>query len=290
MSVHAHLEISVGAPGSVRRCRETVPLAVDLAKARLVARPSEGTEDTDLVLEVRPSKARFAEVALLVQHLEVLFHLHDLRLFCFDMVGEVAVAHNLRGDCPIPDPLDLLTNNLEVGGGSTEELEEPTGKREDGAVEIVVGLCIQISDIGDRLRAVVFEEAGATPVWELFDPIGWLPEAFFDGDKEAGGLVCIEDVILLRGNARGAGGVLLDAVELSLQPGNMFVAGHVIGRNLSLPLLDIGEEAQGNPPEGSWGHPQLKEVVRGRGGDGRLGSWLAINQDDGRGVNFKDGG
>ena len=280
----------MGAPGGVRRCRETAPLAVDLAEARLVARPSEGPEDTNLVLEVRPSKARFAEVALLVQYLEVLLHLHDLRLFCFNMVSEVAVAHNLRGDCPIPDPLDLLTNNLEVGGGSTEELEEPAGKREDGAVEIVVGLCIQISNVGDRLRAVVFEEAGATPVWELFDPVGWLPEAFFNGDEEAGGLVCIEDVILLRGNARGAGGVSLDTVEFPLQPSDMFIAGRIVSRNLSLPLLDIGEETQGNLPEGSWGHPQLKEVVCGCGGDGRLGGWLAINQDDGRGVNLEDGG
>ena len=290
MSIHAHLEISVGAPGSVRRCRKTAPLAVDLAKARLVARPSEGTEDTNLVLEVRPSKARFAEVALLVQHLEVLLHLHDLRLFCFDMVGEVAVAHNLRGDHPIPDSFDFLTDNLEVGGGADEELEEPTGERENGAVEVVIGLCIQISDVGDCLRSVVLEETGATPIWELLDPVGRLPETFFDRDEETRGLVCVEDVILLRGNARGTGCILLDTAELSFQPSDMLVAGRIIGRNFSLPLLDIGKEPQGNLPEGTWGHSQLKEVIRRCGGDGRLGSWLAINQDDGRGVNFKDGG
>ena len=216
---------------------------VDLAKAWLIAWPSEGTENTNLVLEVCPSKVCFAEVALLVQHLEVLLHLHDLRLLCFDVVGEVAVAHDLCSDCPIPDPLDFLTDNLEVGGGAIEELEEPTGEWEDRAVEVVIGLCIQISDIGNRLRAIVFEKAGATPVWELLDPVGWLPETFFNRDKEARGLVCVEDEVLLRGNAGGTGCILLNVAELSFQPGDMLIAGCTIGHNLSLLLLDIGEEA-----------------------------------------------
>ena len=83
---------------------------------------------------------------------------------------------------------------------------------------------------------------------------------------------------------------LLGAPELSLQPGNMLIAGHVVGCNFSLPLLDIGEEAQGDLSEQSWGHPQLKEVVCRCGGDGRLGSGLAIDQDDRRGIDLKDRG
>ena len=41
MSVHAHLEVSVGVPGSVRWCREAVLFgADDLVVARLITWPS----------------------------------------------------------------------------------------------------------------------------------------------------------------------------------------------------------------------------------------------------------
>ena len=216
MSIHAHLEVSVGAPGSVRQCREVALLgADDLAVAQLITRPSEGMKDTNFVLEVHPSKTCFAEVMLLIQYLEVLLRLHELCLLCFNMVSEVAVAHDLHGDHPVSNFLDFLTDNLEVGGSATKELEEPTGEWEDGVSGVIVQLCKQISNVGDRVRAVILEESGATPVWELLDPVGWLPETFLNGNEEARGLICIEDEILLRGNARG---VLLAGCAGALSP------------------------------------------------------------------------
>ena len=176
MSVHTHLQVTVGAPSSVRRCREAALLgATDLAEAWLIVWPSEGAKDTDFVLKAHPSKARFAEVTLFIQDLEVLLRLHNLCLLCFDVVRKVAVPCDFCNDCPIPNFLNFLTNDLIISGGTSEELEEPTGEREDRVRGVVVCLCKQVSNVGDCLRSVVFKEPGATPIWEKLDLVGWLP-------------------------------------------------------------------------------------------------------------------
>ena len=149
--------------------------ADNFAEAWLIMQPGEGAEDTNLVLKVRPSKVCFIKVALLVQNLKVLLHLHDLLLLHLDMICEVAVTHNLCSDCPVSDFLDFLTDNLKVGGGATKELKEPTGEWEDRVCGVIVGLCIQVSDVEDHLRAIVLKESGAMPIWELLDPVGSLP-------------------------------------------------------------------------------------------------------------------
>ena len=96
---------------------------IDLAEARFVARASECAEYADFLLKARPSEARFAQVALLIQRLDVFFNLRKLDLLTFEMVGEVAIAGSFSLEGPTSCLAYLLTEDVVKGRGTTEERE-----------------------------------------------------------------------------------------------------------------------------------------------------------------------
>ena len=101
----------------------TLPAPIDLAEARFIARARECAKYADFLLKARPSEARFAQVALLIQRLDLFFDLHKLDLLTFEVVGEVVIAGSFSLEGPTSCLAYFLTEDVVKGRGTTEERE-----------------------------------------------------------------------------------------------------------------------------------------------------------------------
>jgi hypothetical protein len=115
-------------------------------------------------------------------------HLKEVALELF--VDVVMFELTVHLDVAVETPIPIFANSLVQGCISHwrpfKEFHEPVGCGHDHIVivTIVIGCRIDLQDVGDVIRPMLFRESCHATVWELLDPVGGLPHPILDRNGE----------------------------------------------------------------------------------------------------------
>jgi hypothetical protein len=111
-----------------------------------------------------------------------------------DVIVKVPVLGDLPGQTPVFGAGDGGLQDLEVASGPCEHVVGPGGQGFDGRVGAVVGLCVEVNNVGLFVRPLHVGIPRDGSIIIEFDPLGGVIECVPDRDVEVRDLAVVRDI------------------------------------------------------------------------------------------------